>query len=932
MATESENYNIILTGEVAEGFDVEEVKSQIEERLKIKKDKIDLIFKKKNVRIQKGLAKEKAAKYKRAFEQCGAIVKVTKTAVPQAEKEEKKETVITEPTAKAAQVEEKKPTILSDLKDKVGIEELKGSLEKILDKTPWDNLSAPMKYRVIGAAGVFAMIILALTFMGGGNSYAVMEYETEEQALLCNRVFENIQSTVEYAIGENELNNNLFAVSYSAAKSDCVNEVNFMINEAGMDVNYIGSGGRTLLDNAIDNNATNMIALLEEKGAESPYTDSLIALKEQQKRDAERREQELLAIQKERERKSAEKAAKKAEEAAKKEANRLAKIEKEKERKAQIAKREADAKEQARIESLAPCDYLKEFVSTDSARKSFQRMVSNNCMSEFNNVVAKLKEEGVDKFPKIYWIRNGKRHDAEAAYYAVAKGYTELASNIIKDPFFKTEQALELLKSRSTWSSISDTEEKTLVNYIKVGALKKDDATARTFVKQMTFDGNPNLISVFQNSGYEYQSDSKAIGFKAYRLGDELSIYQKSPAFVCEDPVIKGFTYCYPNKTNQNFSTLFEKKIKGTQLIFVDGLLSTIHLEFEAWEGDYDYVRERFNERFGEPKSLTEKQVQYGIDGKYTVRMDKNVPREKISVGGVYSFLFSKRTRIANMVYMSVDSSSSKEPSLAKRHASIKRENTKNENMNATFGKGKKPDSFMGMKLGGFVSSSLREQYGFRCSNEQAPVMRDQDEFEICRFKPLAKFVDVDVDYGRAFLHDGKLVKVTLELRSNYTLWEDRFEEAARGPIAERYGNPEILKDGWTKTPYWWHVTKDETSRFSRGEHSDYTYRTIGFYWDFGEIDLVIGDNTFQAPGVAEGAMFAYSEKLKVYRSRDNGATGIITMVHKPLHDIAASVYADKFIELTLAANLAATEDKKAKDEAIRKEQEAADKKARQDF
>jgi hypothetical protein len=71
--TSQPTYSFVVTGEIVDGQTLDAVKDNLEKCIKLDREKLDVIFAKKNVVLKKDIDKETAEKYKKAFAKCGAI-------------------------------------------------------------------------------------------------------------------------------------------------------------------------------------------------------------------------------------------------------------------------------------------------------------------------------------------------------------------------------------------------------------------------------------------------------------------------------------------------------------------------------------------------------------------------------------------------------------------------------------------------------------------------------------------------------------------------------------------------------------------------------------------------------------------------------------------------------------------------------------------
>jgi hypothetical protein len=81
----SESYSIVLTGEINDGFTLEQVKANIGKLFKLDDDKVSALFVGKPVVIRRGLDKQKAIKMHSALSRSGAEVSIKKARPPAAE-------------------------------------------------------------------------------------------------------------------------------------------------------------------------------------------------------------------------------------------------------------------------------------------------------------------------------------------------------------------------------------------------------------------------------------------------------------------------------------------------------------------------------------------------------------------------------------------------------------------------------------------------------------------------------------------------------------------------------------------------------------------------------------------------------------------------------------------------------------------------------
>ena len=78
------NYKLVFDGTISEGFQVEDVKKNLETVLKANEKQIELLFSKPEVVIKKNMDYESAMKYQKAMQKAGTMCKVMEIAQNQA--------------------------------------------------------------------------------------------------------------------------------------------------------------------------------------------------------------------------------------------------------------------------------------------------------------------------------------------------------------------------------------------------------------------------------------------------------------------------------------------------------------------------------------------------------------------------------------------------------------------------------------------------------------------------------------------------------------------------------------------------------------------------------------------------------------------------------------------------------------------------------
>ncbi len=81
----SRKYNIAFTGEIGEGFLLDDVKSNLVKKLRMRPEQVERLFSNKNLNIKKNVGKEEAERIVEAFKNCGVVCKVQQISLSSSE-------------------------------------------------------------------------------------------------------------------------------------------------------------------------------------------------------------------------------------------------------------------------------------------------------------------------------------------------------------------------------------------------------------------------------------------------------------------------------------------------------------------------------------------------------------------------------------------------------------------------------------------------------------------------------------------------------------------------------------------------------------------------------------------------------------------------------------------------------------------------------
>lgn len=102
----SETYSVVMTGKIADGFELAQVKANVSKLFKLSDGQVEKMFSGKPVAIRRGVEKEQALKLSAVLVKSGALA-VVKASAPVAEQPKPK--VVKEPQPKTKVVKEPQP-------------------------------------------------------------------------------------------------------------------------------------------------------------------------------------------------------------------------------------------------------------------------------------------------------------------------------------------------------------------------------------------------------------------------------------------------------------------------------------------------------------------------------------------------------------------------------------------------------------------------------------------------------------------------------------------------------------------------------------------------------------------------------------------------------------------------------------------------------